>query len=76
MISLWHFVTTGIRITDHEPIKGHAMTDSMWGIAMWGIVMGLFLIFGVSLVRYGHSLRQGRETSGVDGERQRPGDSP
>ncbi|CAB3724130.1 hypothetical protein LMG24076_04913 [Trinickia soli] len=76
MISLWHFITTGTRITDPEPTKGYAMTYSMWGVAMWGIVIGLILIFGVSLVRYGHSLRQGREARGVAGERQRPDDSP
>ena len=33
--------------------------------AMWGIVTGMVLIFGVSLLRYGHSLVREQETRGA-----------
>jgi len=34
--------------------------------AMWGIVIGLVLLFGVSLRRYRHSLLRKRETCWLD----------
>jgi hypothetical protein len=43
--------------------------------AMWGIVIGMLMMFGFSLLRYGHSRVREQETRGAVGQRQRPDDS-
>jgi hypothetical protein len=41
--------------------------------AMWGILMGMALIFGVSLYRYGHPLEHGERPRQSTGEREQDG---
>ncbi|AIP34958.1 hypothetical protein DR64_7898 [Paraburkholderia xenovorans LB400] len=38
--------------------------------AMWGILMGMALIFGVSFYRYGHPLEPGQRLYRSTGERE------
>jgi hypothetical protein len=72
MCSCFSLVSHSARTVEGMPamsrlylLQRHAMT-----YAMWGILMGVALIFGVSFYRYGHPLEHGQRLRQSTGERE------